>query len=392
MRKNKNRIVDILITVFISCFIGMVSGGAAVLTINNNYKNIDKSDLGQITELYETIMNEYYDNIDSDALVEGAMSGMLSVLDPNSSYLNESATNSFNNKMQGEYYGVGIEALTLEDMGVLVVGVLENSPAELSGIREGDIIVKINGISLKDKNASYFTSLISELEDNDINLVIERDGEAIEFKLNSEKIVISSVSTNTFYKNGKRIGYIKIDIFAANTANQFINKLTDLESSGIDSLIIDVRDNAGGYLSNATTILELFMKQDTIIYKTESKDTVSERKDLTKDYRDYPVVVLVNSSSASASEVLAACFKENYGATLVGEKTYGKGTVQETISVLESSMVKITTKKWLTPNGDWVNGIGITPDVEIEINDKYLTNPIFDNDNQLSMALNLISK
>jgi len=392
MKKERNYLIDIVVIVLLACFVGMLSGGAAVLTIEaKKNDDSDSSDLSAVTDLYYEITNNYYTDVDSETLIEGALSGMLSVLDANSSYLDSSETTTFNNKMAGEYYGIGIEALTLDDVGVLVVGVVDDSPAYEVGIEEGDIITKLNDISLEDKTASYLISFINSVQ-TDIELEINRDGEVLNFTLSAEKIIITSVTSNTFYKNQKTVGYIKISIFAANTASQFTNKLKDLEESGIDALIIDVRDNAGGYLSQAATILEMFMKEDTVLYQTKTKDSTSERKDLTAEYRDYPVIILVNGSSASASEVLAASFMENYSSYIVGETTYGKGTVQETVNVLDGSMVKITTKEWLTPEGNSINGIGITPTVEVEINDKYLLNPIFDNDNQLSTALNLIVK
>lgn len=394
MKKSNSRLIDVMITVFVACFIGMLSGASFILTAKYENKikgNASASNLDEITKMYEKIVDEYYGTIDEDTLTEAALSGMLSVLDANSSYLDRNSTASFNNKMKGEYYGVGIEALTLEDTGLLVVSVLKDTPAEKAGIKEGDIIIEANSISLKDKTATYFTSLVSNLIDN-IKIKIMRDNEKLDFTLNAEKIVISSVTTNTFYKNYKKVGYIKISIFALNTASQFSTKLKELESSGIDSLIIDVRDNAGGYLSNVATILELFMKKDSVLYKIETKDVTSDRKDNTEDYRDYKVVVLVNGSSASASEILAACFKENYGGELVGTTTYGKGTVQETINLSGDTMAKITTKKWLTPTGEWINEVGIEPTIQVNINDKYLTNPIFDNDNQLEKALDIITR
>jgi len=393
MKRNQNRFTDILVVVIISCFVGMISGAAAIISINNkNASKVETSGFNEVSALYDKILNEYYTNVDEDTLIEGAMSGMLSTLDVNSSFLDQNATNSFNNRMKGEYYGIGIEALTLNDVGVLVVGVLENSPAEKVGLKDGDIILSINGISLKGKTASYFTSLVNSLE-TDLKIKITRDDKLFDYTLSAEKITISSVSTNTFLKEGKRVGYIKISIFAANTASQFTTKLQELESSGIDSLIIDVRDNAGGYLSNTATILELFMKKGTVLYQTETKDSTTKRKDLTDTSRNYPVAVLVNGSSASASEVLAASFEDNYNSELIGTTTYGKGTVQETVSVLDgSSTAKITTKKWLTPKGVWIDGKGLEPTIKIEINDKYLTNPIFENDNQLSVALNTIVK
>jgi len=393
MKRNQNRFTDILVVVIISCFVGMISGAAAIISINNkNSDKVETSGFNEVSALYDKILNEYYTNVDEETLIEGAMSGMLSTLDVNSSFLDQNATNSFNNRMKGEYYGIGIEALTLNDVGVLVVGVLENSPAEKNGLKDGDIILSINGISLKGKTASYFTSLVNSLE-TDLKLKITRDDKILDFTLSAEKIIISSVSTNTFLKEGKRVGYIKISIFAANTASQFTTKLQELESSGIDSLIIDVRDNAGGYLSNTATILELFMKKGAVLYQTETKDATTKRKDLTDTSRNYPVAILVNGSSASASEVLAASFEDNYNSELIGTTTYGKGTVQETISVLDgSSTAKITTKKWLTPKGVWIDGKGLEPTIKIEINDNYLTNPIFENDNQLSVALNTIVK
>jgi carboxyl-terminal processing protease len=393
MKRSQNRFTDILIVVIISCFIGMISGAAAIISINNKKEEkLNTSDFSEVSALYEKILNEYYTDVDEQTLIQGAMSGMLSTLDINSSFLDQSATTNFNNRMKGEYYGIGIEALTLDDVGVLVVGVLEDSPAEKAGIKDGDIILSVNDISLKGKTASYFTSLVNSLE-KDLKIKITRDDKTLDFNLSAEKIIINSVTTNTFSKEGKNVGYIKISIFAANTASQFTTKLQDLESSGIDSLIIDVRDNAGGYLSNAATILELFMKKGTVLYQTATKDATTKRKDLTDTYRSYPVVILVNGSSASASEVLAASFQDNYGSDLIGTTTYGKGTVQETISVLEgSSTAKITTKKWLTPKGIWINGKGLEPTIKVEINDKYLTNPIFENDNQLSVGLNTIVK
>jgi len=393
-KKQKTKLLDILIVVFIATLVGMIAGGATLFSMyyekNSNSSNINYSNLGEISELYKKILDEYYDEIDEDILVEGAISGMLSVLDTNSSYLNQSDTTNFNNKMKGEYYGIGIEALTLENVGILVVTVLPNSPSEKAGIKDGDIIVSINGKELKDKTATYFTTLVGSIK-NDIELTVMRNEKSMNFILSAEKVIIESVTRNIFYKNYKQIGYIKIDIFAANTASQFTTKLKELEESGIDSLIIDVRDNAGGYLSSVSTILELFMNKDDILYKIENKQKVTERKDNTNDSRDYPIAVLINGSSASASEVLATSLKDNKQSELIGETSYGKGTVQETVNVLDGGMAKITTKKWLTPNGEWINEVGITPTVTVKLSENYLKNPTYDNDNQLEKAINVIS-
>lgn len=391
MKKDKNRLIEILIVVFISTFIGMLAGTAAIYTIinNNKEKEFDVSKLEEIDNVFNKIVNDYYDTVDKDKLVEAAVSGMLSVLDEHTSYIDKANTTNFNNKMRGEYYGVGIEALTLDDVGVLVVGVTPGSPAEHSGIKIDDIIISVNEESLKEKGATYFSELVAKTKE-EMKLVITRGERKLNISVKPEKVVIPSVFTNKYEVDGKRIGYIKISVFAANTDTQFATKLKELEENRIDSLIIDVRDNSGGYLSTTSTILEMFMKKGTVLYNIESKNSTSERKDETDEYRDYPVAVLTNGSSASASEVLAACFKDNMNSDVVGNTTYGKGTVQEVINVFEGSTAKITTKKWLTPKGEWLNETGLTPTIRVSLNDIYYQNPIYDNDNQLESAINAI--
>lgn len=391
MKKNNKRLTEILMVVFISTFIGMIAGSAAIYTIVSidDKKDLDVSKLEEIDSVFDKIVEDYYDTVDKDKLIEGAVAGMLSVLDKNTSYIDKVNSTNFNNKMKGEYYGIGIEGLSLEGTGVLVVSVTPDSPAERSGIKEDDIIVEVNEKSLKEEPATYFTNLVSETKD-EMKLTITRNERNLNISVKPEKVVIPSIFTNKITVDAKRIGYIKISIFAANTDTQFATKLKELEENGIDSLIIDVRDNSGGYLSTASTILEMFMKKGTVLYNIESKNSTSERKDETDEYREYPVAVLTNGSSASASEILAACFKDNLNSDIVGNTTYGKGTVQEVINVLEGSTAKITTKKWLTPKGEWINEIGLTPTIEVTLSNEYYQNPIYDNDNQLESAINAI--
>jgi carboxyl-terminal processing protease len=392
MKHSNDRLIEMLIIVIVSTFVGILGGGAFIYSLNyKSEKSNSISSISEIDEMYETIVEDYYDDIDKEKVIEGAISGMLSVLDEHTAYMNQDTTSSFNKKMNGEYYGIGIEALTLEEEGILVVSVMADSPAQRSGIKENDVIIELNGESLKDKKASYFTSIVEKTSE-EIKLTIKRDEKEMNISVLPEKIIIESVSIDKFSMNNKRIGYIKISIFAANTASQFATKLKELEEGGIDSLIIDVRNNSGGYLSAASTMLEMFMEKGSILYKTESKDVVAVKKDSTDEHREYPIAVLINNSSASASEILAASLKDNLNATLIGNTTYGKGTVQETINVLDGSKAKITTKKWLTPNGDWINETGIEPTIRVTLKDKYYENPIKDNDNQLTTAIKVMSE
>ena len=171
-----------------------------------------------------------------------------------------------------------------------------------------------------------------------------------------------------------------------------LKELVKLEKEGISGLVIDVRGNSGGYLTTVTDIASYFLKKGDIIYKLEVNDKVTVRKDKTKESRDYPVAVLIDKNSASASEILASSIKESYNGYVVGTNSYGKGTVQQTLVLSDGSMIKYTIEKWLTPLGNWINEEGVIPTNYVELSSEYLNNPVFENDNQLNEALELASK
>ena len=392
MYKSNRRLIDILIVVFISTFVGILAGASYIYSENNKIKNdnVKISEINEIDKMYNTILSNYYGEIDKKKLAEAAIAGMLSILDKNTTYMDPVSTNNFNKKITGEYYGIGVEVLGVEE-GLLVVSVIKDSPASDSGIKENDIIKELNGELLDYQSASSFTNIV-ENSTEELKLKINRNGRDLNISVMPEKVVLQSVTSNIYKTDGKNVGYIKISIFAMNTATQFANKLKEIENEGIDALIIDVRNNTGGYLSNAASILEMFMKKDEVLYKTKSNNSIMTRKDETDEYRDYPVAILVNGASASASEVLTACFMENHNSKIIGTKTYGKGTIQETINLLDNSMAKITTKKWLTPNENWIDEVGITPTIVVDLSQTYINNPIVGNDNQLETALKEVIK
>ncbi len=191
-------------------------------------------------------------------------------------------------------------------------------------------------------------------------------------------------------KNGKKIGYIYIGIFANATTKQFETKLKELEDEQIDSLIIDVRNNSGGHLTTAVSILSNLLDKTHVIYQTETKNKTEKFYSNGKQTKTYPIVVLQNNASASASELLSIALKEEYGATVIGNVSYGKGTVQELVNS-NSAEYKFTTKKWLSPKGNWINETGVKPDIEVEQGDSYSDNPIDENDTQLQAALNYLA-
>ena len=211
--------------------------------------------------------------------------------------------------------------------------------------------------------------------------------------LKKDNIEIRSIDYRIYEEKGKKIGYIYISIFANNTYSQFKLALEDLEKQGIDSLIIDVRSNTGGHLTAVYKMISLFIDSKHVAYQLEQDGKKEKVFSTGQENKTYPIVFLVDSYSASASEVFISSLRDNLGAKLIGTKTYGKGTVQELITLSNGDQYKITTKKWLTPNGDWVNDTkGLEPDIELELSDDYFSNPSDETDNQLSRALEELSK
>jgi len=195
-----------------------------------------------------------------------------------------------------------------------------------------------------------------------------------------------------FKENNKKIGYIFISLFANNTYEQFRRAVLDFEDEKIDSLIIDVRSNSGGYLNSVVEMMSMFLPKDSIIYQIKVQDNIKKHYTKTKEYRDYPVVVLINEYSASASEILAGAFKEVYKAEIVGKTSFGKGSVQETRNLENGGMLKITTQNWLTPLGNSIEGKGIDPTIEIDLGKEYLNDSSLKNDFQLQKALEILKK
>ena len=268
----------------------------------------------------------------------------------------------------------------------------KDSPAEKAGLKVGDIIIKIDGEDFVGKSSTDMSNYVKFSKNSKVVLTIIRDEETMELDVERKKIEIPYVSGEVITKDDMKIGYIDISLFSSTIYDQFKRELEKLEKENISGLVIDVRGNSGGYLSGVTDILNLFLKKGDVIYQLENGNKKQIKKDTTKEKRDYPVAVLVNGGSASASEILASAIKESYNGFVVGTKTYGKGTVQQTTTLPDGSMVKYTVQKWLTPNGNWVNEVGVEPTDTVELDISYAENPIMENDNQLQKALELVTK
>ncbi|MBP3920544.1 MAG: S41 family peptidase [Bacilli bacterium] len=393
--ENKNKqfkLSEVIILICITAVIGFIMGLSLfnVLDKKNKPKEYDE-ELSKLIDNYNYILNNYYGELDKKTLISGAIEGMLGKInDPYTTFIDENNSNIFNTTLEGKFEGIGVEIVNDSDNNIIVYRVIEDSPASRAGIQSLDIIKAVDGTSLENMSTADFVAMIKNSELSTFNITLLRGNEEISVQVTRELVTIKSVESEIFNRNNKNVGYIHMSIFANNTYNQFKEKLADLEKKGIDSLIIDVRGNTGGHLTSVENILGLFLDKTHVIYQTEDKEEIVKYYSKGNETKTYKIVVLTNEGSASASEILAAALKEEYGATIVGKKTYGKGTVQELKTLPDGEQYKFTTKKWLTPKGNWINEVGIEADIEVEFNKDYYDNPTYENDKQLQRAIEVI--
>ena len=388
--------LEVILIMIITLIIGGFLGGFVNQFVTKPTKQESSTVSDEFQEFlntYEDIKENYYEEIDEGEMLNAGIKGMIEYLgDKYSVYMDEEETEEFNEQVEGKYVGIGTEIMQLEDGSVVVSNPFEGSPAAKAGLQAGDVIIRVNDTDVTGKTSSEVSNLIKKSADSTVNITVRRDDEEKTFTIERETIEIESVDSSVFDVNDKKVGYIYISIFAANTYQQFEQALEDLEKDGIDSLVIDVRSNSGGYLDCVTEIVSLFLGKGKVIYQLDTKGIVEKIYDETKTKRDYPIAVLINSSSASASEILAASLKESYGAEVVGVNSYGKGTVQRAYQLENGATVKYTIQKWLTPDGNWINEVGVEPTLRVEMNVDYYQNPSDETDNQLQEALKKVAE
>ena len=388
--------LEVILIMIITLIIGGFLGGFVNQFVTKPTKQESSTVSDEFQEFlntYEDIKENYYGEIDEGEMLNAGIKGMIDYLgDKYSVYMDEEETEEFNEQVEGKYVGIGTEIMQLEDGSVVVSNPFEGSPAAKAGLQAGDVIIRVNDTDVTGKTSSEVSNLIKKSADSTVNITVRRDDEEKTFTIERETIEIESVDSSVFDVNDKKVGYIYISIFAANTYQQFEQALEDLEKDGIDSLVIDVRSNSGGYLDCVTEIASLFLGKGKVIYQLDTKGIVEKIYDETKTKRDYPIAVLINSSSASASEILAASLKESYGAEVVGVNSYGKGTVQRAYQLENGATVKYTIQKWLTPDGNWINEVGVEPTLRVEMNVDYYQNPSDETDNQLQEALKKVAE
>lgn len=392
--KDTYSVKEVITVMLFSIGIGfLMCLGCINLITGKNYLRVTK-DLSKVVDTYYAIVDNYYKDLDKEKLIDGAVEGMISqVGDTFTSYSAATDAETFSETIKGSYEGIGCAIAKYSTGEIKVIEVFPSSPAEKAGLLVGDKIIKVDNEDYTDKESTDISNYIKNSGKDKIILTVERENKEIDITINLSKVEIPYVNSKILEQNDKKIGYIAISLFSGNSYKQFKNNLEKLEKEKIDGLIIDVRDNSGGYLSSVTDISNMFLEKGKIIYQLEDPKGTIKKKDTTKEKRTYKVAVLINSSSASASEILASAIKESYkDGLVVGTKSYGKGTVQETKKLLDGSMIKYTTQKWLTPNGNYINEKGVEPTNEVELSEEYYQNPTEENDNQLNEALNLLTK
>lgn len=384
---------EVLVITLVSSIIMGLSTGYVAYRSNKNYINTGNEYINELVKSYNNITANYYDNIDEKSLVDAAINGMLNYLgDPYTTYLDKTNTNSLTDALAGTYEGIGIEVSKNDNNEIEVKTVFDDTPSSEAGLLVGDVILKINEEDVTTKTTTDAVAIIKSSKSSNIKLQIKRNEEIKDIDVVRKELYLPVVSSELLNQNNKNIGYIAVEKFSETVFEQFSKELNKLEKNSLDGLIIDLRNNTGGFLVGATKMAELFLEKGKVIYSLQSKLDNEVTKDETDEKRDYKVYILVNKSSASASEILAAALKYSYGAKLVGTTTYGKGKVQKTSKLSDGTMYKYTSAKWLTPNGDCIDGIGLSPDLNVELSEEYANNMTKENDNQLQMALYEIEK
>ena len=387
-RDNGFNTVEVIVIILISILFGVVVG--CVLSSTRTFGTIVSDEVNEIVSTYDAILENYYEDVDPSELADAAVSGMIGILDdPYSVYMDSDDTDSFLENVNGSFVGIGVTVLWSENT-FKVVEIIKDSPADIAGLKIDDFITKVDSKEVSSLTIDELSGLMKGKVGSKVNITVLRGEEEISFNIKRKLVEIPSVKSD-IYDDG--IGYISIDSFSATTSEQFAKSLKKLESSNINSLIIDVRNNPGGKLGQVNKILDMFMAKKTVLYKIETKGKQKEVLADNSDKKDMPIVVLVNHESASAAEILAASFQDNYeNSTIVGSVTYGKGTIQKAVELSSGASIKYTTQKWLTPKGKWINEVGIIPDEVINQNDAYLLNPTFENDSQLQKAIEVLKK
>ena len=351
----------------------------------------EKLDL--FSDVLEKIKNEYVDEVDQSEVIDSAINGMLQSLDPYSSYMNPESFKNMNIETKGEFGGLGIE-ITMESGFVKVITPIEDSPADKIGVKAGDYIIKINDKQVKGLTLMQAVNLMRGKIGTSINITVRRVDvdDDLKFTIIRDKIKVREVSSSII----NNVGYIRLRAFNEQSGNQLLAKIKDFskDNNNLTGYILDLRNNPGGLLSQAIQITDTFLDGGEIVStrgreKNDIKIYTAKRGDILKGK---PLIVLINRGSASASEIVSGALKDHKRAILLGEKSFGKGSVQTIIPLKGNGALRLTTAKYYLPSGNSISEIGVEPDIVVKENKENFKINDGKNDNQLEYALNLLKK
>ena len=361
---------------------------SAAIAVNEDdiYKKIDL-----FSEVLDKINKEYVDDINQSEAMDAAINGVLQSLDPYSAYMSPESFKNMQTETSGEFGGLGIE-VGMEHGVVKVISPIDNSPAASVGVKAGDYIVKINDIQVQGKTLTEAVELMRGPVGTDIEITVRRRGEkkALTFIITRDIIEVASVKSEII--DGKT-GYLRLTSFNENSGNQIKDKIKKFKKNGkVENYILDLRNNPGGLLSQAIKVSDFFLDNGEIV-STKSKRKYENRKWFAKKgdiLKSSTLVVLINYGSASASEIVAGALQDHKRAILIGESTYGKGSVQSIIPLKNDGAIRLTVSKYYLPSGKSISDVGVTPDIEIaESSEEFKLNT--ETDNQLNFALKLLN-
>tara|TARA_X000001036_G_scaffold4501_1_gene4059 strand:+ start:200 stop:1333 length:1134 start_codon:yes stop_codon:yes gene_type:complete len=356
---------------------------------DDNQTIYDKIDV--FSEVLEKINKEYVDEVNQSEAMDAAINGVLQSLDPYSSYMSPKMFESMQTETSGKFGGLGIE-VGMEAGVVKVISPIDNSPAYRAGVKAGDYIVKINNIQVQGKSLTEAVDLMRGPIGSDIEITIRRVGEKKSFIFKIKREIIEIKSVKAKYVEDE-IGYLRLTSFNENSSEQIKDKIKEMnQNDSLKAYILDLRNNPGGLLSQAIKITDFFLNKGEIV-STKGRKSYENRKWFAKNgdiTNGKALIVLINYGSASASEIVAGALKDHKRATIIGENSYGKGSVQSIIPLKNNGAIRLTVSKYYLPSGDSISEIGVRPDIEIaENSDDFRIDT--DTDNQLKFAIKLIT-
>lgn len=359
---------------------------------------IGRSGSGQdkkLAEITSLIQNNYYQDVSQEQIEEGVLHGaVLALGDPYSAYMNVEEKQSYNESLEGAYVGIGVLTTFNSDWQAVIAQVYNDSPAQKAGLQKGDIFVAVDGQKINTtstKDLQEVTGKIRGEAGTSVEITIERNGQEMSFTVQREEVHITYVTSRMLANN---IGYIKIDEFSGSALEEYQQAVAQLQEQGMHAMILDLRDNPGGFVDYAVEIADELLPQATII---SVRDKNGNEKQYTSDSKsmDFPMAVLVNQNSASASEILTVALKENQRAAIIGEKTYGKGIIQSHFNLSWGGYLKLTTASYYSPDGNAIHEVGVMPDIEVSLPEEIQNDPSLltdETDTQLQKAIEVLTQ